>query len=594
MKQQIQNVCRFFKRENREKAAEKYKKMNNILAALFPVFLVFLAELNQLQSFRELFDFILYRSGVFLFDIFMIGAIFLAVLALVKQTWIAATGVGAVFFILSCVEFFKFDVSGSHLIPQDLALAGKLTAVAGMAQLRLTPILAVSAVLLIAYILVLFCMGARMRMRFRFRSLISLACIAAIAVTLATPISSTILAAFDVDDRSSVNTFTANAKFDNNNLLAFWASELSLMLSKHIEEPESYDAEAVAKLLETDFKAPGQQGGRPNVVIVMNESYADFRMLGEGVADNACYEAFDAICADGLSGFAVVPTFGGYTGRSEFELLTGLPVASINDPIVPHSVIERDTVEGIPALFAARGYKTVYMHPYQSDFYDRSNVYPIFGFDRLLFEDDLDIGDRLFHNRAEDSLCFERALSILREEQQPVFLFVTTMQNHQPYYYEAENGVDELAYYLQGVAHTDEALADFRSGLDGLGENTIVLYVGDHFPFFGLDGNLYEQLNINETNCADLYRQRYFLYANYELDPSAHIEGDVSLFYLPHLLLALSNPETLPAVSAAFLAHAAAEPIYTTPYTQDASLTDPLLDTLTYDRLIGRAFSAGQ
>ena len=594
MKQWLQSFRRLFTKKNRAEAADKYRKLNNVLLAVFPVFLVLIAELNQLQNFRELFDFVIRRSGVFLFDIFLIGALFLALLALVKQGWIAATGVGAVFFILSCVEFFKFDVSGSHLIPQDLALAGKLTAVAGMAQLRLTPILAVDILLLAAYILVLFCAGARMRMRFRFRSVISLACVAGVVVTLATPVSSTILEAFDVDGRDSVNTFTANAKFDNNNLLAFWASELSLMLSSHIEEPDPYDTATVDGLLETDFQAVPQQGGQPNVVIVMSESYADFRVLGENVAADTNYEAFDAFCSSGVSGFAVVPTFGGYTGRSEFELLTGLPVASVNDPIVPHSVIEREQVEGIPALFSALGYKTVYMHPYQSDFYDRINVYPIFGFDTLLFEEDLNIGDRLFHGRAEDSLCFEQALSILRGEQQPVFLFVTTMQNHQPYYYESEDGVDELAYYMKGIAHTDAALAEFRSGLDTLGENTIVLYVGDHFPFFGLDGNFYEQLNINETNCADLYKQRYFLYANYELDCSACADGDISLFYLPHQLLALSNPDALPAISAAFLEHAESAPIYTTPYTQDTALTDPLLDTLTYDRLIGEAFSAGR
>ena len=334
-----------------------------------------------------------------------------------------------------------------------------------------------------------------------------------------------------------------------------------------------------------------QPARKPNVIIIMSESYADFRVLDSNLPQKNAYTAFDAFCADGISGFAVVPTFGGYTGRSEFELLTGLPVAAIQDPIVPHDAIQRDTVEGIPELFRRRGYQTVYLHPYQRDFYDRASVYPSFGFDQLLFEDELAIGDRIFHNRPEDALCFDRAISLLRETEEPVFLFVTTMQNHQPYYYNADQGVDELAYYMEGLAHTDAALDDFRQSLDTLGEDTIVLYIGDHFPFFGLPGNFYEQMHAGVSNCAVYYRQHYFLSANYPLEAGLDSRREeLSLFYLPHLLLAAAFPEDVPAISAAFLTHAETKPVYTTADLQTASGSDSFLDTLAYDRLIGLAY----
>ena len=64
--------------------------------ALFPVFLVLIVEMNHLQSVTTLFSFVTRHFGVFLFDVFLTGAVFAAVLALVRAAWIAAAGVVAV------------------------------------------------------------------------------------------------------------------------------------------------------------------------------------------------------------------------------------------------------------------------------------------------------------------------------------------------------------------------------------------------------------------------------------------------------------------------------------------------------------------
>ncbi len=592
MIQWLKRFSRLFSKEHRAASAEKHPVRNAAFMALFPVFLVLIVEMNHLQSVTALCSFVTRHFGVFLFDVFLTGAVFAAVLALVRAAWIAAAGVGTLFFLLSCVEFFKFDVSGSHFLPHDLVLAGKLSTVAGMAQLRMTAVLAVDLILFVVILLTLFCTGASFRLRWGARIGLAAGCLIAAAAVIVTPASTAVFRLFAVDHRSSANTFVANEKFESDNLIAFWSSELAHLASNRIEKPEPYDASSVQALLGKTAQTV-QPARKPNVIIIMSESYADFRVLDSNLPQKNAYTAFDAFCADGISGFAVVPTFGGYTGRSEFELLTGLPVAAIQDPIVPHDAIQRDTVEGIPELFRRRGYQTVYLHPYQRDFYDRASVYPSFGFDQLLFEDELAIGDRIFHNRPEDALCFDRAISLLRETEEPVFLFVTTMQNHQPYYYDADQGVDELAYYMEGLAHTDAALDDFRQSLDTLGEDTIVLYIGDHFPFFGLPGNFYEQMHAGVSNCAVYYRQHYFLYANYPLEAGLDSRREeLSLFYLPHLLLATAFPEDIPAISAAFLTHAETKPVYTTADLQTASGSDSFLDTLAYDRLIGRAYSA--
>ena len=180
--------------------------------ALFPVFLVLIVEMNHLQSVTTLFSFVTRHFGVFLFDVFLTGAVFAAVLALVRAAWIAAAGVGTLFFLLSCVEFFKFDVSGSHFLPHDLVLAGKLSTVAGMAQLRMTAVLAVDLILFVVILLTLFCTGASFRLRWGARIGLAAGCLIAAAV-IVTPASTAVFRLFAVDHRSSANTFVANEKF---------------------------------------------------------------------------------------------------------------------------------------------------------------------------------------------------------------------------------------------------------------------------------------------------------------------------------------------------------------------------------------------
>lgn len=591
MKQWQTRLKHMFSRAGRTEAAEMHRKRNGILMLAFPILLVLLVEMNQLQSVTQLGQFLTGHFGVFLFDVCLVSALFLALLVLVQTAWIAAAGIGTIFFLLSCVEFFKFDVSGSHFQPQDLLLTGDLADVSGMAQLRMTAVLAIDILVFTACLLILFLSGARLRLHWPPRVGVAVGCLAAVLITVVTPASDAVFRLFGVDHRPSINTFEANAKFRSDNLIAFWCSELKQLAASHLDPPEPYDEAAVLSLL-AETPETTQPSDRPNVLIVMSESYADFRAVDPTAADDRDYAAFDAFCADGLSGYAVVPTFGGYTGRSEFELLTGLPVASLADPIIPHDAVTRKTVEGIPELFRNRGYQTIYLHPYHSNFYDRESVYPKFGLDTFLFEDDLAIGNRTFHHRPEDAFCLEKTIDLLQQTEEPVFLFLTTMQNHQPYYYEAEQGVDELTYYLQGIAHTDEALAAFRQSLDTLDEDTIVLFIGDHFPFFGLPDNFYVRTGVDETNCAAYFRQHYFIYANYALDAETAAWNEVSLFYLPHLLTSLALGEDTPAISRAMLSYARQQPVYTTADPETDVSDDSFLDTLAYDRLIGQAWSA--
>lgn len=565
-------------------------------AALFPVFLVLLCEANQLGSTGKMFANLFSRPGVLVFDILFVGLIYSAVFLFTKKGWIAALPTGAFFFILSCVEFFKYDVSKSHFLPQDLALAGELGEISGMARLRMTPLLFINITLLVLYLLLLVFLETGVRMKLYKRLTLGALCLVLACMAVVPPVSGAVFAFFGVDSRESVNVFVSKSKFDNDNMIAFLVSEVSDMISDISSAPKGYSQDAVLDCVTDTSDGNSESGFQANVIVILDESYGDFRRIcgADDAIDDTIYENFDAAAQKGRDGIAIVPTFGGYTCRSEFEFLAGVPLACFSNPVLPQNLFKTDKIEGIPALFASLGYRTIYMHPSNGDFYDRRAIYPSFGFDKMLYQEDFDIENNIFRNYADDGVVFSSAIDLIKQNSEPVFIFAMTMQNHQPYYYDADKGVDELGYYLVGVEHTDERLGELISDIDSVDEPTLLFFIGDHLPFFGLDGNSYERVGFDETNSDVLFEQRYLLYSNYGADFSAMPDGKLSLFYIPYYVLFLSNPMSYPVIADTMMAISERLPVYTSAYdTETAFVRDGALDMLAYDRILGKGYSAG-
>ena len=79
------------------------------------------------------------------------------------------------------------------------------------------------------------------------------------------------------------------------------------------------------------------------------------------------------------------------------------------------------------------------------------------------------------------------------------------MQNHQPY--NLDSGMTEFEYYMAGIQQTDQALAMLMEQLKQLDEPTIVLFVGDHYPYFTDSSDSYDLADISTENAYVLYQQ---------------------------------------------------------------------------------------
>ena len=573
----------------------RWSKSGPLLAVLFPVVLCIFTELGQMQSLSDLLAFTWNRFSVFVFSCLLIAVVFWAVALVVRRIWISGAVTGAVFMIISAVEYHKYVVTGSHFQFADLYMATGFADVSKFARLKFNPLLFLLILLTALYVGALSLTGFRMKGSFWKR------CSAAAVIAGVTVISILVPAffapvcqVFGIDNTMTYNSYSEDARFDNNNLITNFTVSINQSVKSAVTEPEEYSEEAIEEILENSIPseeeaeqalAEQETAVKPNIVFIMSESYADFRRIYGLENGDEIYAAFDQVCAEGTTGTSVVPTFGNGTVRTEFELMFGLPVKSLNNVEIPHKLlksgVEQDT---FASMYKEAGYNTTYIHPFRSNFYDRQDVYSEYGFDRLIFEDDFTVEEEYFRDYISDDTAFRQAEEVMASTEGPDYIHITTMQNHQPY---IDDKGEEIDNYFDGIRVSNEALRDFTNRLRESAEPTIIVFTGDHFPFFSPESSFYNEIGINVDNCSKLYEKTWLVWSNYDLDASSLPEETISTFYLPHLvysMVGLKNPfvDTM-------LEEMTAEPVYSVAV--NPSTESELLDMLTYDRTIGENYS---
>ena len=181
----------------------------------------------------------------------------------------------------------------------------------------------------------------------------------------------------------------------------------------------------------TAISNPAGSVERPNIIAIMNESYADFDHLGEELRTNQPVTPFaDALEENTIRGYALTSIFGGTTANAEFEFLTGFSMANVPEGSCPYQqYINADTFS-IARVLKELGYRTFATHPYLSSGWNRTNVYPHLGFSESTFLEAYPMED-LVREFVSDREMYSHVLDLLRSESDaPLFLFGITMQNH--------------------------------------------------------------------------------------------------------------------------------------------------------------------
>lgn len=284
-----------------------------------------------------------------------------------------------------------------------------------------------------------------------------------------------------------------------------------------IEKPEGFDREEAASW-ETGYES-APDAADVNVVFVMNEAFSD--ILNEDVfvfpeGENPM-EVYNTLAEgeNAWAGHIVVPYFAGGTADTEFDVASGMQTNLLN-PAAPSltafRTVNRD-LDSIFRVFGADGYTSCFMHPGQSWFYNRENVYDWFGADESFFVEDFD---------AEYKGSWVTDESVLRElvsrfEEKSAgggldFTYAVTIQNHMSYTSdkygdyvcpEVETTAElspeiqtAVNVYAEGIRDANALLEDLTEFYSAQDEPVLLVFFGDHLPYLGDNRQGYAELGL--------------------------------------------------------------------------------------------------
>lgn len=271
-------------------------------------------------------------------------------------------------------------------------------------------------------------------------------------------------------------------------------------------------------------------GRRPDIVIVQSESLFAPDTL-RGFADKSVLpHIVDA--GPPFVGELKVPVFGGRTLQTEFEVLTGAPIAFYPGSMFAYYELVGHPIAALPRVLGKLGYRTLVIHPNDRGFWHRSTAMPDLGFGTFLDIDSFlyprDYSDR---DKVSDEALTRAVLAELDAANGPTLAFAITMENHGPWgaYAPGNDAALGLPAQLQGkarkemadyVAHARDADRAFGFLLDALqrrGRPTLVLLYGDHLPALP---RVYRQLGFKDGQVPKAHHPPYRVWANFALPPA--------------------------------------------------------------------------
>jgi phosphoglycerol transferase MdoB-like AlkP superfamily enzyme len=285
-------------------------------------------------------------------------------------------------------------------------------------------------------------------------------------------------------------------------------SSLMLFRLQYGAEHKKPDTEAAIRLMATydaDVRrhlqaAQPDAERQPDIVVILSESFFDPTILNGYAPGTDFMPNLHRLAAHGTSGWLHVPTFGGGTIRTEFEVLTGLPLRYFKDIQFPYLQIHAKVIPGMVRLLKAHGYRTLAVHGNDPAFRNRATAFKALGFDKFISEADFPADDNADDGKYMSDKAFtDEVLRQLPADGPPRFVLGISIEAHGPY--DQAHGIDlaerdaipvpaavtgepkkELQNYIYHIRHADHELGRLADTLSQRDRPTLIVFFGDHLP----------------------------------------------------------------------------------------------------------------
>lgn len=237
---------------------------------------------------------------------------------------------------------------------------------------------------------------------------------------------------------------------------------------------------------------------RPNLVVIQSESFFDPRPLSVSIKPEVLH-FFDQIKALSIQhGKLNVPAWGANTLRSEYAFLSGIDNQKLRYyQFNPYQFLQKASSASMASYLKSLGYRCICIHPNHAAFFKRDKVFPLIGFDEFIDIHGFD-SSQTSGPYVSDQAISEKIQALLKQktEQQPLFIFAITMENHGPLHLENYTATDveelycskppkqhhDLTIYLKHLSNADRMILNLTAILKTQAEKTWLCWYGDHIP----------------------------------------------------------------------------------------------------------------
>ena len=493
-----------------------------------------------------------YSLSVLLANYLCIGVVHFTLCALTNYIVLCSVITHVLCFVWGIANYYVSLFRGTPILPWDFTALGTAAAVADSYRFSLNLQMVVCLLLLAGMIFLL----RKQLLRGRFRPSQKrlrlragyLCAIAACAYPVLHPAA---LETFGIQ----TDVWDQSGSYSQDGALAVFLRNTQFM---SVEEPQDPSAENIERIAAgVAEKEPAvSTDTRPNIVAIMNESWADFEDFGNLSLSESVTDYIDSL--DNLIfGHTYTSVFGAGTSASEFEFLTGNSMAFLPSGSIPYQQYILEPSASLASLLKENGYRTLAFHPGERTSWQRNQAYPLLGFDEFKCVEDMDVPVTEEHGYVSDQSSFRQIIYEFehKDPEERLFLFNVTIQNHGSYTVEDYPAEVELTdepgkypmaeQYLTLANKTDEAfrlLVDYFSQQE---EPTIILMFGDHQPSVEQEfldkayGVTQDQMTMEQY--MDKYKTPFLIWANYDL-PDDEIPT-TSLNFLGQYLLSYAGIE---------------------------------------------------
>ena len=265
-----------------------------------------------------------------------------------------------------------------------------------------------------------------------------------------------------------------------------------------MNKPYEYGEETIHRLTDWEEEIPEEL---PNIIFVQLESFFDVTTVEYLRCSEDPIPYFRSLMKNYSSGSYKVPSVGAGTANTEFETISGMNMRYFGPGEYPHkTILKKTTCDSVPYALKSIGYNTHAIHNNKATFYSRVDVFPNLGFETYTSKEYMDISNQTPNGWLKDDVLVGAVMDCLQSTEGQDYVFTISVQGHGDYPTEKvlENPVITVdgspteeknyqwEYYVNQIHEMDQFVEDLITAVDSTGEDSVIVFYGDHLPTMDL------------------------------------------------------------------------------------------------------------